>query len=108
MVKKLQKILMSSKHKSSNIYDIEVAYAASEDSFILDKLKCAPGTTAIECVKQSCVPNRYSELDLYTIDLGVFGEKVEHDYIVQDGDRIEIYRPLIIDPKQARRIKAKK
>lgn len=48
-----------------------------------------------------------AQLDPTTVPIGVFGEQVDDDYVVQDGDRVEIYRPLQQDPKELRRHRAK-
>ena len=45
---------------------------------------------------------------LEVLSVGVFGRKVALDFVLSDGDRLEIYRPLLLNPKEARRLRAKK
>lgn len=57
-------------------------------------------------IKRSKIMTQFSEIKLADIVVGIFSQRVKLDSNVQAGDRIEIYRPLIIDPKDARRLKA--
>jgi len=66
-----------------------------------------PETTTIgQALEQSGVLSAFAELRLDTISVGVFSRPRRLDDPVRDGDRIEIYRPLIVDPKVARRRRA--
>ena len=58
-------------------------------------------------MKQSQILEHFPALDLDTIDMGVFGKAIKEDYELQAGDRIELYRPLIADPKEVRKRRAK-
>lgn len=88
---------------------IEVAYATPRRQAIL-KLDVPAGTTLLEAVKLSEITREFPEIDLATATMGVWGkaEKKPADRVMQDGERIEIYRPLLIDPKEARRNRANK
>ena len=84
---------------------IEVAYAKSEKQVIIP-LQVAEGTLAKQAVEESGVLSRFPEIDLETAKIGVFGKACKLEKELQDGDRVEIYRPLLIDPKEQRRKKA--
>lgn len=89
--------------------NIEVAYAAQHKQKIV-ALRVAEGTTLRQAVLLSRLDEEFPELDLAQAKLGVFSKastKPEQD-CVQEGDRVEIYRPLLIDPKQARLNRAAK
>lgn len=84
---------------------IEVAYATPEKQKIVE-CRVERGTSPREAVRLSGIDRHFPDLDLEKSDLGVFGKTVAEDYELQDGDRIEIYRPLIADPKEIRRQRA--
>ena len=86
---------------------IEIAYATPERQLILE-CRIEAGETAREAVKTSGIEKHFGEIDLESCDLGVFGKAVTDDYELSEGDRIEIYRPLIADPKEVRRQRAAK
>ena len=84
---------------------VEVAYAAPQKQVILE-CEVTSGTGARDVVRQSGIEQHFTEVDLDNCDIGVFGKAVADDYQPIDGDRIEIYRPLIADPKEVRRQRA--
>jgi len=84
---------------------IEVAYALPEQQKIV-ALLVRPGTTAIEAVQQSGIAALFVGQDVDGAALGVFGHAVERDHVLHAGDRVEIYRPLLIDPKESRKARA--
>ena len=84
---------------------IEIAYATPEKQIILER-EVDAGSHARDAVKASSIDQHFPEIDLDSCDIGVFGKAVADDYEVIDGDRIEIYRPLIADPKEVRRQRA--
>lgn len=87
--------------------DIEVAYATSVKQRIIS-LQVDKGTTLIEAVKQSGIADEFSEIDLDNVKLGIFSKASlnPQTQVVNAGERIEIYRPLIADPKEVRRRRA--
>ena len=85
--------------------EVEIVYALREKQW-LKSLNVARGTSAMELVQQSGVLNDYPELNETELTLGVYGEKVSDDYLLEQGDRVEIYRPLKADPKEVRRLLA--
>jgi putative ubiquitin-RnfH superfamily antitoxin RatB of RatAB toxin-antitoxin module len=86
---------------------VEVVYAmpGAEDAVTLDIPR---GATLLEAVQRSGVLGRHPEIDPGALKIGVFGKRRPADTVVADGDRIEIYRPLSADPKEARRARARK
>ena len=85
--------------------EVEVVYALPEVQTLL-KLKVPAGTTAIQAVERSGIMGQYPEIDLEKIKIGVFGKLVKGDSGLRQNDRVEIYRPLIADPKEVRRKRA--
>lgn len=84
---------------------VEIAYALPEKQLIL-KLQVPPGTTVLEAALQSGIAGHFPGLDIASSKLGIFGQAVAADTILQAHDRVEIYRPLQADPKLARRHRA--
>lgn len=82
--------------------EVEVAYAQPERQLIL-KLEVPPGTTAVEAVRLSGIEEQFPEIDVRNNRLGVFGKLCKADRPLNPGDRVEIYRPLLVDPRAARR-----
>ena len=87
--------------------NIEVAYAKPEAQVLLS-LMVDEGTTLLEAIKQSGVLNKFPEINLDKNKLGVFGKIAKADTVLREKDRVEIYRPLIADPKASRRKRAEK
>ena len=87
--------------------DVEVLYLGLGEQH-LEKLQVAPGTVLEEAIHLSGILKRCPELDLAVNSVGVFSKKKTLDSVLAAGDRVEIYRPLEIDPMQRRRLKAKK
>lgn len=97
---------------TKELISIEVAYALPDRQKILP-LQVAMGTTALDAVLQSGIQNHFPDLDIKQSDMGVFGNQlgtrglaIPSEYQVREGDRIEIYRPLLVDPKEVRRQRA--
>lgn len=84
---------------------IEVVYARPEQQILL-ALAVPAGTTAIEAVRRSGILEHLPAIDLEAEKIGVFGRVVSPDHRLSAGDRVEIYRPLIADPKESRRRRA--
>jgi len=84
---------------------VEVVYALPGEQALV-ALEVAAGTTAGEAVRRSGIPARWPDAD--TRCIGVFGEHVDPGRVLEDGDRVEIYRPLLADPKEARRETARR
>jgi len=85
--------------------DIEVVYALPAKQTLL-KQQVAAGTTVLEAVRASGILEKHPEIDIAATKLGIFGKLVKPDTVLREKDRIEIYRPLIADPKEVRRKRA--
>ena len=81
---------------------VEVAYACPERQLILE-VEVPQGTTAIEAARLSGIEEQFPEIDLGRHRLGIFGKLCKNDRLLNAGDRVEIYRPLLVDPRAARR-----
>ncbi|MEW6169400.1 MAG: RnfH family protein [Pseudomonadota bacterium] len=88
-----------------DLIPIEVAYAAPAEQVIL-KLDVAAGTTLRDAIERSGILQRFPEIDLAHNKVGRWSHVAALDEIVRAGDRVEIYRPLIADPKEMRRQRA--
>lgn len=80
---------------------VEVVYALPERQTLI-ALAVAPGTTAGEAVRLSGVLSAHPEFAQREPSIGIFGRVVGREHLLDDGDRIEIYRPLVVDPKTSR------
>ena len=84
---------------------VEVAYAGEDEQVIL-RVEAEEGLTAGEAIERSEIRRRFAEIDLAANKIGVFGKVAKLDRVLEAGDRVEIYRPLIADPKEARKKRA--
>ncbi len=84
---------------------VEVAYAKPGEQLIL-RLEVGPDTTIQEAIEQSGILEHFPEIDPAVMKAGIFGKLKKPGQILREGDRIEIYRPLIADPKQVRKERA--
>ncbi len=85
--------------------NVEVVYALPHEQKLL-KQTLPAGTTVLQAVQACGVLERYPELDAATAKFGIFGKLAKADTVLRDKDRVEIYRPLIADPKEVRRKRA--
>jgi uncharacterized protein len=81
---------------------IEVA-AGFSGRQVLVSLKLPPGTTAIEAVRHARLDNRLPGHEVDPKRIGIFGRRCDPDRVLEDGDRVEVYRTLKADPKEVRR-----
>ncbi|MGD8408123.1 MAG: RnfH family protein [Thiohalophilus sp.] len=86
---------------------VEVAYARPDEQLIIP-LEVPPGTTVQQAIELSGILEHFPEIDLNENKLGVFGKITKPDTELREKDRVEIYRPLIADPKESRRRRAAK
>ena len=84
---------------------VEVAYALPEEQAVIP-LEVAVGTTVQQAIERSGILQRFMEIDLKSNKVGVFGKLTKLDTVLRANDRVEIYRPLIADPKEVRRQRA--
>ena len=91
----------------SDIEKIEVeVLLAYPNKHFLKKITLDAATTVQNVILQSGILEKYTEIDLRTNKVGIFSRPVKLTDMVENGDRIEIYRPLIADPKEIRRKRA--
>ncbi len=83
----------------------EVAYGRMEEQALLTVESASPLTVA-QAIERSGIIELFPEIDLAENKVGVFGKAARLDTRLTDGDRVEIYRPLIADPKEARKKRA--
>lgn len=84
---------------------IEVTYARPERQDVI-RLKLPAGSTIGQAIEASGLLQRYPELDLTKLKVGVYGKLSRVDTVLRERDRVEIYRPLIADPKEVRKQRA--
>ena len=105
-------ICMAENNSAAQLIQVEVAYALPERQRIV-VLEVMPGCTAYEAVLQSGIIREFPDIDPAQADMGIFSHNLDgkslplpKDYKLKAGDRVEIYRPLQLDPKQARLLRA--
>lgn len=81
---------------------VEVAYALQTEQVVLP-VRLPEGATIAEAIERSGMLQKHPEIDPGKATVGVYGKLVRFDTRLRDGDRVEIYRPLKADPKEARR-----
>lgn len=94
------------------VITVEVAYATPARQEIV-ALQVEQGTTALEAVRRSGITRIFEQIDLESDSMGIFSRRLDgkssplpQDYVLQEGERVEIYRPLRIDPMQSRLLRA--
>ncbi len=97
-----------------DLITVEVAYALPHKQKIIELL-VEPGTTALQAVERSGIEKHFPDIDISSAKMGIFGQSLgtkgmdsAADHVLHAGDRVEIYRPLTSDPKDARRKRAEK
>lgn len=83
--------------------EVTVAYSPAPREVSEITLCLPPGTTVAQALQQSGLQSLYPELDLQASVIGIWGRKAALDQVLRDKDRVEVYRPLRVDPKVARR-----
>ncbi|MGB0224176.1 Persistence and stress-resistance antitoxin PasI [Marinobacterium sp. xm-a-121] len=83
--------------------NVEVAYALPTEQKII-ALQVEEGTTAYDAVVRSRIAELYKQIDINSDTMGIFSRAIKDPKaeVLRDGDRVEIYRPLIADPKEVR------
>lgn len=84
---------------------VEIAYANPQKQALI-AIKVPSGTTIQAAIAQSDILTQFPEIDLTQNKVGIFNNLAPLSQVVEDGDRIEIYRSLLIDPKSARKKRA--
>lgn len=91
--------------ENANTIHVEVAYATPDSQKIIG-LDVPGGTVLIEAVRESGIVDLYPEINLESAKMGIFSKLKDADVVLRAGDRVEIYRPLIADPKEVRKQRA--
>lgn len=84
---------------------IEIVYAQQKIQTVIP-MKVTDDTTVIQALEQSGISLKHPEIDIKTAKVGVYGKISKPDTLLRNHDRIEIYRPLIADPKEVRKKRA--
>ncbi len=85
--------------------NVEVAYAMAQKQ-VVRKVNVDAGTTLGAAIVQSGIMMDFPDLELENAKVGIYGKAVSMVTAIKEGDRVEIYRPLIADPKEVRRRRA--
>lgn len=85
---------------------VEVVYALPHDQRLV-AVDLEPGATVTDAVAASGLAEAFPEIDVHAGPFGVFGERCAPGRVLEAGDRVEIYRPLAVDPRAARRLRAR-
>ncbi len=83
-------------------FEIEVVFALPDDQ-LLCTVVVSSGATVAEVVSRSELQDKFPQHDFSELAVGIWGRVVSWDQVVKQGERIEIYRPLAMDPREARR-----
>ena len=89
----------------AEMINIEVAWGDPEKQVLL-ALEVESGTTLIEAIELSGIREQVAQLEIDPGRLGIFSRKKPPEFVLREGDRVEIYRPLTADPKEIRRKRA--
>lgn len=87
------------------LLEVEVAYARPDAQVIL-AVRLPAGACLEDAIRRSGLLERFPEIDLAVNKVGVFGKAARLDAVLEPGDRVEVYRPLLADPKEARKQRA--
>jgi uncharacterized protein len=87
---------------------VTVAYSAAPRQLDVVELTLASGATVASAIAQSGLLIQHSDIDLNVQKIGIWGHLCAPDQVLRDLDRVEIYRPLLVDPKEARRLRYKR
>lgn len=91
----------------ADLVNVQLCYAAPLREYFRE-LAVAPGTTIEQAIVQSGILQDIPGIDLAIQPVGIFGKKRPLDTVLRERDRVEIYRPLIADPKDSRRRRSEK
>jgi putative ubiquitin-RnfH superfamily antitoxin RatB of RatAB toxin-antitoxin module len=85
---------------------VEVAYGTPQRQVVL-RVRVAANSTLAQAIEASGIRKEFPDLEVDPGRVGIFGRKAALDDPLRDGDRVEIYRPLLVDPKEVRRARAR-
>ena len=84
---------------------VEVVYAMPDRQELVT-LKLVQGSTVAQAIEQSGLAGKFADFEVDPLRVGIISRKVSLDHVLHDADRVVIYRPLQVDPKEARRQRA--
>jgi len=96
---------MSYMEKSDTIISVEVAFAKPDEQVIIP-LELPVATTVQQAIEKSGILKQFEEIDLSQNSVGIFSQPCALSTVLREGDRVEIYRPLLANPKEIRRRRA--
>ena len=96
---------MAESGRQPSLITVEVAYALPDRQELIE-VELPAGATVLDAIERSGIPARYPGIELRSGWVGVYGKTVRLDTRLRAGDRVEIYRPLIADPKSVRQARA--
>ena len=88
------------------LISVTVVYALPETAIEIE-VRLPPGATVNDALERSGIATQHPEVNIAQCPVGIFGKRVHGQAFIANGDRIEIYRSLVADPKQTRRQRAK-
>lgn len=91
----------------AELIEVEVTYALPDKQSLV-KISVEPTATVEQAIVQSGLLETYSDIDLTKNRVGIWYKTTKLDTVLKHGDRVEIYRPLIADPKEVRKRRAQK
>ena len=91
---------------AESLLAVEVVYARPGEQVVLG-VELPRGSTIQDAIDHSGIARQFPEINLVACKVGVFGKHRAPSTPLRDGDRVEIYRPLLIDPKHARRARVR-
>lgn len=95
---------METEDQEKEYIEIEVAYAVPAVQ-VVKRIKISNGTSLGNAIPLSGIVDEFPEIDLFKSRVGIFGKLSKLETILKHNDRVEIYRSLLIDPKDARRLR---
>ena len=84
---------------------VEVVYALPDEQYVLT-LALETGTTIAQAMEKVAADPLFARFPLDQLTTGIWGEVKPRDHVLATGDRLELYRPLTVDPRQARQVRA--
>jgi len=93
--------------EATNLLQVQVCYATPEQQILLD-LSIPEGTSLQDAIARSGILRQVPEIDLDINRVGIYGRPRPLDTVLRAHDRVEIYRPLVADPKESRRRRAER
>lgn len=85
---------------------VEVVYAIPEEQLVIE-IDLDEQATVADAINASGLYERYPVIEPGVTPVGIYGEKLHYNTVLSEGDRVEIYRPLEVDPMEARRLRAR-